>query len=89
MNSFVFMVQAEKKFLKLSQKTQERILGKLKELKNHPDIFTVLKKLIDFKPATHRLRIGNYRLILMLSNTDQSDFEFLILDAGHRKKIYE
>lgn len=88
MIKFVFTAKAEKKFFRLQKKNQDRIIEKLQLLKKHPEILSVLKKLIDFEPATHRLRIGNYRLILMLDKQNKSDFNFLILDVGHRSEIY-
>lgn len=89
MVTFVFTKYAEKSFKKLPKNIQGRILGKLKELKNHSDIFSLLKRLVDFEPATHRLRIGQYRLILELGVHGENFCEFLILDAGHRKDIYK
>lgn len=74
--------------MKLEKKDRERIIEKLKSLKEHPDILSILKKLVDFEPATHRLRIGSCRLILMLNKQNKSDFDFLVLDIGHRSEIY-
>lgn len=89
MVTFVFTKYAEKSFKKLPKNIQGRILGKLKDLKNHDDIFLVLKRLVDFEPATHRLRIGSYRLILELKTHEENFCEFWILDVGHRKDIYK
>lgn len=90
MVEFVFTKYAEKEFLKLSQIDRDRISEKLKELKNCENIFPFLKRLVDFEPATHRLRIGNYRLILMLNekSSGSKTLNFLVLDVGHRKDIY-
>lgn len=85
---FIFTKQAKKAFLKLPKAIQERIISKLKELKNHNDILSALKRLSDFEPATHRLRIGAYRIILELKEQKENQFEFWILDAAHRKDIY-
>lgn len=74
--------------MKLPKTVQQRILEKLRELKTHDDIFSVLKRLTDFEPATHRLRVGNYRLILGLQLQETEGCTFLVLDAGHRKDIY-
>lgn len=89
MTIFVFTQYAKKKFLKLPKIAQHRILNRLRELKEHSDIFSVLRKLSYFEPATHRLRIGTYRLILQLILQNKTDIEFLILDVGHRKDIYK
>ena len=63
-------------------------MAKLKELKRHEDLFQLLKRLHNFEPATHRLRVGSYRLILELKNQNVESLEFWILDVGDRKDIY-
>lgn len=56
----------------------------MEELKERQDITSALKPLTDFASATHRLRVGDYRVILKrLSETD-----FLIIDIGHRRDVY-
>lgn len=89
MVKFVFSNNAEKIFNKIPSKVQERIVKKIKELKTHPDILSCLKRLNHFEPATHRLRIGNYRLILELKTQENENFKFLVLDFGDRKSIYK
>lgn len=84
MHTFIFTKFAKKRFKQLDIALQDRILDKLKELKKHNHIFSVLKPLRDFSPATHRLRIGGYRMILQ----HKEDNIFLVLDVGHRKDIY-
>ena len=88
MTTFIFTKHGKKKLQKLPKYIQNRIILKLTELKAHTDILSVLKNMYDFEPATHRLRIGRYRLVLELAHQDKDDFEFLILDVGHRKDIY-
>ena len=88
MVTFYFTKQAERTFLKLPKIIQKRVIERLKELKIHDDILSILKRLTNFDPATHRLRIGMYRLILELKTQTQTDFNFWILDVGHRKDIY-
>lgn len=82
--SFVFTSFAESKFRKLDRMLQERVRLKLRELKRHDDIGSVIKSLTNFHPATHRLRIGQHRVILQRV----SEHEFLILDIEHRSHIY-
>lgn len=83
-HSFSFSRFAKKIFFKLEKNMQERILEKFQELKKHEHISSVLKPLINFGPATHRLRVGDYRVILQrMSETD-----FLIVDIGHRRDVY-
>ena len=85
MNLFVFSPPAKKAFQRLEPKLQQRIKDKLQSLKGHPDIFSVSKSVFGFEPATHRLRIGTYRLIL----EQKSSNKFLVLDLGHRREIYK
>jgi len=89
MTVFVFTKYSEKAFNKLPKNVKERILDKLRELKKHDDIFAVLKRLHNLEPASHRLRIGNYRLILELKSQKNDKTEFWVLDVGDRKDIYK
>ncbi len=68
---------------------RERISKKLRELKSHEDIFSLLKRLHHFEPATHRLRVGSYRLILELKKLEKENVTFLVLDVGDRKDVYQ
>lgn len=88
MITFIFGKESIKEFLELEQVTRERISNKLKVLKNHPNIFSILVKLEDLGLATHRLRIGNIRLILKLEKQSKECVEFFILKLGHRKEVY-
>ena len=85
MPEFVFTNWAEKQFRTLPSALQDRIIKKLKQLKTIPDIYVVLKPLHNFGPATHRLRIGDYRLILR-DNPGQN--RVIVLDIGHRREVY-
>ena len=89
MIKFIFTKHAEKKFLSLHVSLQERIKKKLTSLKKHDDIFAILKRLHHFEPATHRLRIGDFRLILQLKKQTSKNIEFLVLDIGDRKDVYK
>ncbi|MBI2415987.1 MAG: hypothetical protein HYV33_05010 [Candidatus Kerfeldbacteria bacterium] len=86
---FVFSKFAEKRLRKLGRSEQDRVITKLQEFKSHPDIFSILKPLHNFEPASHRLRIGNYRLILQLTKASSQQVEFFVLDVGHRRDIYQ
>lgn len=85
---FIFTKSAYKKFQSFPQEIKTRIIDKLKTLKERPYIFNSLKKLTNFEPATHRLRLGDYRLIIKLKLQNKDKIEFLVLDVGHRKDIY-
>ena len=88
MHTFTFTKKSEKIFKGFPENIQIRITDKLTELKTHTNILSILKKLINFEPATHRMRIGSYRLILELTSQTENACQFLILDIGHRKEIY-
>lgn len=89
MITFAFTKYAQKRFFTLPSPVQKRISKKLSEFKKHSNIFSLLKRLHHFEPATHRLRIGDYRLILELAKQERSSIEFLVLDVGDRKAIYK
>ena len=89
MNQFVFTKKAEKRFLDLPKSMQERMINKLKDLKQHDDILSVLKRLHHLEPASHRLRVGDYRLILELKKQTKKETIFWILDVGDRKDVYK
>ncbi|MFA6528074.1 MAG: type II toxin-antitoxin system RelE/ParE family toxin [Candidatus Gracilibacteria bacterium] len=63
---------------------QERINSKLKLLAQDDNIFLYLKRIHCLEPATHRLRIGDYRLLIAVQGPDT----LMILKIAHRKDIY-
>jgi mRNA-degrading endonuclease RelE of RelBE toxin-antitoxin system len=85
MYSFIFTKIWEKKFLKLWSQDQERVLKKLKTYKNNWNLWNNFKSLIEFLPATHRIRIWNIRIILQ--KIDEKTF--YILDVWYRWDIYK
>jgi mRNA-degrading endonuclease RelE of RelBE toxin-antitoxin system len=89
MITFEFSKYSKKKFLSLPKSLQKRVEIKLVSLKKHDDIFSVLKRLHHYEPATHRLRVGSFRLILKLERQEKEDVDFLVLDLGDRKEIYK
>lgn len=89
MNQFVFTKKAERKFYCMPKPVQERILTKLRSLKSHPDLLSILKRLHHLEPASHRLRIGNYRLILELKIQNNEELVFCVLDLDDRKDVYK
>ena len=88
MVNFVFTEYARKQFYKLPKDIQERINSKLQIVKNHFDIFAILKTTQELPPATHRLRIGNYRLLLFLKSNYDKNVIFLVLKIAHRRDVY-
>lgn len=89
MIKFIFSENSKKIFSNLEKDLQNRILTKLGILKTHPDIFSVLMQMKDCDSVTHRLRIGNYRLILRINEQDKNNLEFIVVDIGHRREIYK
>ena len=82
--NFVFTKYAEKQFLKLEIKIQQRIKNKLIILKQDKNLFDQnIKAIINLKPITHRIRVGSHRLLLK-----QEAQNYTILKVGHRKEIY-
>lgn len=88
MVKFIFTKNSKKKLFNLEKDLQDRIFFKLKSLNNHPDIFSVLVQMKDCQNSTHRLRIGNFRIVMFLKNQKEENFEFVIVDIGHRREIY-
>ena len=89
MIKFIFSKEGKKLFIKLPEIVQKRIFFKITLLKEHSNIFSVTKRLENFAPATHRLRIGSYRVILELKKHSKTETKFLILSVMHRKEIYK
>jgi mRNA-degrading endonuclease RelE of RelBE toxin-antitoxin system len=84
MYHFIFTKTWEKELWKLDPKEQERVLSKLKFLKENTNDYS-FKKLTDMLPATHRVRIWNIRVILQKIDEDT----FHILDIWYRWDIYK
>jgi len=80
---FKFTKIAEKKLYKISSSNREMILIKLKNIKSWKILWDFCK-LQNFWEASHRLRIGDYRLILKEDN-----WSFIVLDIWHRQSIYK
>ena len=73
---FQFTTYAEKKFLKLDISIQKILKKKLIAIRESGN-FAQLTTLQNFEPATHRLRIGEYRLVLQHISANN----FLVLDV--------
>ena len=84
MPTFVFSEHAKRKLRKFDVQAQHRIFEKMAELKADDD-FRSMTTVRDMPPATHRLRVGDYRLVLM----QQEPSRFLVIDVDHRSRIYK
>lgn len=80
---FVFTRTAEKALNKIDASNKEVILYRLKKIKEWK-ISWDFSKLHNFWDATHRLRIGDYRLILK-----KEESGYIVLDIWHRQSIYK
>lgn len=82
---FVFSQYALKQFKKFPESNQNKIKEKLFFWQNQENSLYFAKRLINFDLATHRFRIGDYRLLAKL---EDQDLVILILKVGHRKDVY-
>lgn len=85
---FYFTNQGYKTFEVLPRDIQARILEKIRNLKEHPRIFEIVHRVEDLEPVTHRLRVGNYRILLELKKNGPEEKVFWIPKVGHRREIY-
>ncbi|MCC7432785.1 hypothetical protein IT412_04650 [Candidatus Peregrinibacteria bacterium] len=84
---FLFSKFAAKQWAKIPARDLDRIREKLEYWKLYPDLLLLkMKPVYDFYPATHRFRIGSWRLLVMF---DQSRDTLIILKIGARKEIYK
>ena len=79
----------DRSFEKLQKSDQERIIEKLEYLKSHPNIFAIVKKTKNLDPGTHRLRIGNMRILLRIEEKINKELLIILLKLGHRREIYQ
>lgn len=77
-----FSTCAEKQFLSLDRKMQERIVSVLKRIRIRP--FSFVKRLSG--NPYYRLRVGDYRLIVDIK---QKELAILVIEIGHRKNVYD
>jgi len=80
---FIFTSYAKKQFEKFQKDIQNFIIQKTQIYKETG--VGDIKKLVDMKPATHRIRFGDYRLILQKKDTET----WIVLKVWHRKEIYK
>ena len=79
----IILSKRVEKFLdKLKSKDRERIILSLDKLRIRPESY--LKRLVGEK--SYKFRVGNYRLIVDLQ---KDKLLVLVVDVGHRKKIYK
>ena len=74
---------AEKSLKKLKKSEQSKILGKIKKLKENPNLG---KRLSGNLFGLWKLRIDKYRIFYEIIN---NRLIIVILDIAHRKNVYE
>jgi len=73
--------KAIKDLKKIDKIQAKKILNSISNLENYPDIANI-KKLTNYNP-THRLRVGNYRVLFNIEND-----VIVASRIKHRKDIY-
>lgn len=82
---FLFSKKAKVQLIKLDKKVSKQILKKLILLKND-DLFELNLSPVYSEYATHRIRIGAYRLLLKV---DLQNMQSLVLKVAHRREVYK
>ena len=82
---FIFSESAKSDLEKLPKIFQSRLKTKLLYWQDTENPLQFAAPLVKYVGATHRFRIGTYRLIVLL----KSDGEILILRIRHRKNVYK
>ena len=82
MYDIIFTKNAENQLKKLDRPIQERIIYVLERIRIRPENF--VEKLVG--EIGFKLRVGDYRIILDLNN---SQLVILVLKIGHRRNIYK
>jgi mRNA interferase RelE/StbE len=82
MYKVVFKNSAERFFRKLDKFAQQRIVKRLRLLRENPFLG---KPLIGNLAGAWSLRVGKYRVIYQIK---QEELIIFVLDVGHRKNIY-
>lgn len=88
MNQFIFTKKSQKDLEKLNPEDGDRIIQKLKDLKAHPEILNLIVTLKEIFPITHRLRVGDFRLLMYLEKQIGKNCQFIITKVGHRRDVY-
>jgi mRNA-degrading endonuclease RelE of RelBE toxin-antitoxin system len=82
MLEFEFTKVSTKQITKLPKQTQRRVLLVITRLSTGQDS-TLLKQLSNHPLATHRVRVGDYRLLLEINNN-----KAIIVHIAHRREVY-
>lgn len=78
-----FTPKGVKDLEKLSKEIQQRVVKKLEFFAQQEDPIQFSKSLVNLPPATHRFRVGDYRIAFYIQeNTIYVD------RIGHRREVY-
>jgi len=81
---FIFSESAKRDINKLPKKFQSRLKTKLLYWQSTENSLEFATPLVNYTGATHRFRVGAYRLIVLL----RPDGKILVLRIRHRKDVY-
>ncbi len=80
---FLFTKKSEKELFVFDPTIREYLIDGLRKAKDPVILETGSKLVYGLPPATHRLRIGNYRILYELDGDSVT-----ILKIGHRRDVY-
>lgn len=78
-----FTPHGQRDLEKLPRDIQLRIIKKLEFFSNQQDPFIFSKPLVDLPPATHRFRVGNYRIAFYVKQET-----IYVERVRHRREVY-
>ena len=78
-----FTPRGQKDLEKLSKDIQKRVIKKLEFFRTQADPIFFSKPLVNLPPATHRFRVGDYRIAFYI---DQDTI--CVERVKHRKEVY-
>ncbi|MEW5759117.1 MAG: type II toxin-antitoxin system RelE/ParE family toxin [Candidatus Omnitrophota bacterium] len=79
-----FTPSGEREFNKLSHQLQQRITEKINLYISSGNPLSFAKPLVNFPPATHRFRVGKYRVCFYIEN-----FNIIIDSVDKREDAYK
>lgn len=86
MKEIIYSKKANRFLDSQSVRVAERIISKVKWLSVQTNILRFAKALTNMSPATHRLRIGHFRITISL---DMKNDRMMVYDIDTRGRIYK
>lgn len=80
-----FVKSAQKEFIKLSAKTQAKIIEALNLLSQNPYSELLKYKKLKGAEALYRIRLGDYRVVYEVHD---DKLIVLVIKIGHRRDVY-